>query len=133
MENTQFTIKSFLERFYSFSDAVIKDISLSFRRSGELGKASVELSCRDEESTSADKWINLIIHLKEVVEFAIHESERESYQVLSNELHILKSEDLLFIDFGALVDEPTTSGELRESRFYFVCKDLAWEAVDYRD
>lgn len=123
-----------LERFYNFYDAVVRKISIGYQNSLEEKKIEVILSVRDKQlSFNEDDWVNVVINILGVTQFAFRENERESYQVLSSGLHILNTEKLLYLDFGYFVDTPEYQDEFVESEFYIVGKTLNWKVIDYQE
>lgn len=123
----------FLERFNFFYDSVIRSVRVWFRNENSSTKLSITISTRDKESYADGGWVNVNIEISEVTEFNIAESSRESYQVISDGLHILQSEDLLFFDFGFHTDTPEVSEEFKKSKFYVVGKNLTWIVQAYQE
>ncbi len=128
-------INKFLERFHFFYDSVIRNVKISFINESVAANIEVIISVRDRdnETLENDRWVNVSIEIDEVVEFNFRESSKESYQVLSNGLHILEAESLLYFDFGFHIDAPNNFKEFKKSNFYVVGKNLTWAVEDYQD
>lgn len=126
MEINNSELDKFLKRFCFFYDAVIREVNVSFRSSSSPTKAEFSLSARDESFLANNHWVNIN------VEFSFQENDKKSCQVLSNGLHILYEEGLLYFDFGFFTDKPN-SYEFKESGFYVIGKGFEWTIEDYRE
>lgn len=121
-------ISRFLNRFYYFDDSVIRNIFIQFGH-----KVTLTLSTKDAEEPLNNGWVNVILEINDVTEFSFQESSKESYQVLSNNLHITFSNGLYFLDFGYFIDKPKDLPEYKKSKFYLVGKTLSWKVTDYQE
>jgi hypothetical protein len=124
-------VQKFKERFCSFYDSIIRAVTVEFRNVKSVAKVTVTLSARDLETDSNDNWVNVTIKVSGVSELAFYESPKESYQVLSNGLHILNFENLMCFDFGYHIDEPNNIAEFRESKFYVIGEEFEWIISNY--
>lgn len=120
-----------LERFYGCDDGVIRNVNVFFTTTTRPTQITVILSVRDKEVQSSHSWVNLCLNLTDVKEFRVMDSSKQSYQVLSNGLHIQHFDGFFFIDFGFHVDAPAIASEFRSSNFYFVTRLLSWEVRQY--
>jgi len=125
-------IDGYLERFYQFSDSVIRSIDIRFRNREKLTCVSVEISTRDSEKSEAEQWCNVILTVEGVSEFSFQENSKASYQVISNGINMLKSNGWIYVDFGHL-DSLVDSNEIRKSPAYVVGKDIFWKTMPYRE
>lgn len=126
-------INKFLERFNFFYDSVIRDVRISFRNSSSATNIKVIISTRDKETLENDGWINVLIEINEVVEFNFRESFKESYQVISNDLHILEYEESVYFDFGFHSNTPKIHEEYKKSNFYVIGKRFDWKVEKYQE
>ena len=126
-------IDKFLERFHFFYDSVIRNVKISFRDESVATNIEIIISARDNEYLENDSWVNVNLKIDEVVEFNFRENSKESYQVLSNGLHILETENFLYFDFGFHIDAPDNVEEFKKSSFYVVGKNLTLTIQDYQD
>lgn len=133
MKNNNTETKDFLERFYSFYDSIIREIEVHFRSKLEPTRARIFISSRDKEATSEKNWVNVVIEISEVSDFAFVENSKESYQVLSNGLHILNDHEFIMIDFGYHIETPENYDEFRQSKFFIVGKEMTWSVMDYKE
>jgi len=123
----------FLERFNFFYGSVIRDVKISFRNPSFATNVKIIISTRDKETSESGSWVNVSVEIDKVTEFNFRETSKESYQVLSNGLHILESEGLFYFDFGFHADAPKSSEEFKESNFYIVGQSLNWKSEPYQE
>ena len=125
--------EGFLERFNKFRDSVIRGVHIRFRNPAEVSSISVEISTRDRESSETGEWRNVVLIVEDVSEFSFQESSKASYQVISDGLNILQSDDLIYIDFGHFSDPPDRAVEIRNSPARIIGKHLSWRVEPYRE
>ena len=126
-------INKFLERFNFFYDSVIRDVKISFRSDSSATNIVIIISTRDIETLENDGWVNVKLEINEVEGFDFRENSKESYQLLSNGLHILESDCLFYFDFGFHIDMPKSFKEMKKSKFCVVGKSFDWEVETYRE
>ena len=126
-------INNFLERFNFFYDSIIRDVEIRFRNSSFPAKIKVIISTRDKETKKNEGWVDVKIEITEAVEFNFRESSKESYQVISNGLHIMESDALVYFDFGFHTDVSESPKEFRKSNFYIIGKSFDWAVEDYKN
>jgi hypothetical protein len=125
--------QSFLDRFWSGSDGVIRSFSISFQyRSQEATRGTVTLSVRDSQSQQNEGWVNLVVEMGDVIEFAFREGST-SYQVISSEIHIAQFSSVFFIDFGGCIEQPKDVHGFRASDFYCASRTIYWKVEPYQD
>src|SRR5262245_41367115 len=113
----------FLDRFYSFGDALLRHVEVDYRlRSNPHRKATIVLSCQDRQSSGNKGWINLSLHLEDVTEFQFAEPPQTTFVVISDYVHIAWFQDVAFLDFGGLTDEPKAIEDFRKSPVYVAAK-----------
>ena len=110
-------INNFLKQFNFFYDSVIRRVGISFRNGDFTTNVEVIISTRDSKTVENDSWVNVAIKISEVTEFNFRESSKESYQIISDGLHILESEKSVYFDFGFYSDAPKNSEEIQEIKF----------------
>lgn len=133
MEFNYMEISEFLERFCFFDDAVIREIDINFRNALHLTKVRIVLSARDKTYPLNDHWVNVVIEIEDVINFTFLETDKISYQVLSNGLHIGKAGELISFDFGFFIDAPENFIEYKDSKFYVVGKKFKWSTTEYQE
>jgi hypothetical protein len=128
-------INKFLERFHLFYDSVIRNVKISFQNKSSATSIEIIISARDRDNVILENagWVNVFIEIDEVIEFNFCEYSKESYQVLSNGLHIIEAKNFLYFDFGFHIDVPKNFKEFKKSNFYVVGKNLTWTVKDYQD
>lgn len=119
-----------LARFYGFSDSVIRSVLLEY---GEDGKriVSLEIACRDAESTANEGWVSVRIRMQNVQDFTVRESPQTTLQVLSDGLHIQPMGAGVAIEFGGATEPPQTKGELQKSDGYAIGSEIEMEVGPY--
>jgi hypothetical protein len=126
-------IDEFIERFHSFNDGVIRTILVSYRNSSAGAEAQLGISVRDSASHDNDSWVNVRIKASDVTEFSFHETDKESYQVLSSGLHVTWIDGVFFLEFGDCIDISEEVSEIRKSKFYLAAKLIEWEVAPYQE
>lgn len=124
--------QEFLKRFSDCHDAVMRSFQIVFRyRSQKETKGELTLSLRDSETERNEGWVNLVLELDGITEFALRESA-VSYQVIF-EMHVAEFEGVLFIDFGGCTEQPRDVDGFRASQFYCASKSVVWRLEPYQD
>ena len=124
----------FLDRFYSFGDALLRHIEVDYRsRSNPQMKATIVLSCQDQQASRDNGWTNLSLYLEDVTEFQFAEPPQTTFVVISDYVRIGWFEDVAFLDFGGLTDEPKSIGDFRRSPVYIAAKVVKWEVTSYAE
>jgi hypothetical protein len=113
----------FLERFWSFNDAVIRRIVLDLTRSAAGRRAVIDVMARDQRHN--EDWVLCSIEIRGLVEFEMKEGPKGSYQVLSDGLKMAWQGDLAFLDFGTNSDTPDIE-EIRTGGFYLAGNEVRW-------
>lgn len=132
MKPNRSDIDTFIQRFYSFYDSVIRKIEIKFRNSSQATSVEILISTRDMQTKENGGWVNVLLRIEEVSAFNFCENTKESYQVLSDGLKIGNGDvEVLYFDFGYFDDLPKDSEKLKSSKFYVIGKDFAWEVREY--
>ncbi len=127
---TQADSESVLERFYRFSDGLIRRIDLVFEPNRDDSRATIACSVRDDAAGS--EWVNVIFRVRGLREFTMTEG-RVSYRVLSDGLALGWFEGLVFLDFGPYTSAPSGVDDYRRSGCYFAGHSATWEIVPYNE
>jgi len=114
---------AFLERFWSFNDAVIRRIALDLTRAAAGRRAVIDLMARDRRHN--DDWVMCSLEIRGLDEFVIKEGPRDSHQVLSDGLKMVWQGDLAFLDLGTSSETPDVE-EIRTAGFYLSGHDVSW-------
>jgi hypothetical protein len=125
------SLATFLNRFSSFNDAVLRTAEFRFRSSSNGKRRSiVTLSAQDHESGQG--WSNVKIVIEEVSEFVLQEG-KATCQILSDGLFIKWFGDVVFVLFSGDNCEPVTIDDFRRSTFYVAGRSFSWEASVYSE
>ncbi len=127
---TQDDFERLLNRFYGFSDGVIRGIRLRYQddgtRNGEL-----EVACRDSEATENGGWVSVRLLIRNVQEFTVRERSDTTLQVLSEGLHIRVANDGVGIEFGGTLEFMELTSDLRKSDAFIVGEEIEIEVGPY--
>jgi hypothetical protein len=121
------TLRRFLDRFYSFNDAVIRRLELHYATGHN--RVAVTLSAQDQQSSQG--WCNVVLVVEDVSEIAFREG-KATCQVLSSGLVVTWFDENVWCDFSPDL-EPETTDEFRQSDFYVVGRTLSWRAEPYSE
>jgi hypothetical protein len=124
------TKSKFLDRFYSFNDAVLREIKIAYLLNGKRN-ISVVIATRDAEQTENDGWVCVRLAISQVEDFSFSDSRKSSAQVLSQGVHICCFEESIGVDFGHFVDEPDNRAELESSKFFAIGSGIEWTVEPY--
>jgi hypothetical protein len=118
---------SFLERFYSFNDALLRRVEHSYSPSGHK-QTTITISGRDQQSETGRSNVTLVIH--DVSEIGFREG-KDTRQVLSDGLTVAWFDERVWCDFSPYATEPESLDDFRRSDFYVVGKGLSWRTAPY--
>lgn len=126
----QSNYRKFLNRFYSFNDAVLRTIELSY---GSNGKRSVSatMATRDTSETKNDGWVCVRLAISDASDFRFSDTEKSSAQVLSHGVHICWFDRKVAVDFSNFIDEPGDQSEFLTSSFFAIGSDIEWIVEPY--
>ncbi len=127
---TEDSTASFLERFYSFHDAVLRTIDVGYSEDGTKAVA-ITIATRDANEQDNDGWVSVVLRLEQVSEYSFREEANQGLQVLSDGIHVLWFENHFGVDFGWLMDEPDSLAELRTSKAYACAQAATWSVESY--
>lgn len=122
-------LSAFLNRFCSFSDAVVRRLEHRYFASGRQ-RTTVTVSSQDQQATQG--WSNVVIVIDDVSEVVFREG-MTSCQVLSSGLYITWLDGNLWCDFSPYTSQPSSVEDLRRSDFYVVGKVLTWDVEQFSD
>ena len=115
-----------LQRFGNYNDAVIRYMAVEYRKS----EADLHLAIDAQDTANKESgWTRITLTLRSCSLIRFVQSSRESYQVLSNGMHIIFAGGMIGIDLGHFVDSPESLNELQQSPCCGVGKDLFWAAA----
>ena len=126
-------ISGFLQRFNLFHDAIIRHLQVTFRFRNPITTARIIISVRDSQTMANEGWVNLRFELTDVKEFRFVESRTLVTYTVIYEAHIASFDDLFFLDFGGLTDDPASAQDCRKSDFYIATKKAEWEVEPYQE
>lgn len=126
--------RHFLEQFNHCYDGLVQRIQFQFAPTEALGRASLTLSVqRPITRQIKNGWVNVRLAIKEVEEFSLRESAKESCRVLSSGLQIEMFGGLLFFDFAPYSLSPGGVEDYRRSGFYIAGRSFSWKVEEYSE
>jgi hypothetical protein len=123
------SIDSFLSRFGTFNDSVLRKVEHRFAANGSR-QAEVVISAQDQRVELG--WSNVIISFADVFEFLFREG-KSTRQVLSDGLKIVLLDGKLWCDFSPYSTEGESIDDFRRSDFYVVAAGINWDVVGYSE
>lgn len=126
--------RKLLTRFNHCYDGVLRGVRFRFAPTAPVTRASVTLSVRQPARKGIrEQWVNIRLLIKDVKEYAIRESDRESCRILSGGLQVWVYRDLLFFDFSPYSVTPKGVDDYRRSGFYIAGRSFAWKVEAYSE
>jgi len=124
--------RQFLELFNHCYDGVVRRIQFRFTPGEAFGEAHLTVSVqRPVSRRSKYSWVNVRLTIREVEEFSVRESPKESCRVLSSGLHIEAFNGLLFFDFAPYSLNPRGVEDYRLSGLYIAGRSFSWKVQEY--
>lgn len=125
----QSSVRTFLDRFNSFNDAIVRRIEHRFGVSGHQ-RTTLTVSSQDEQSETG--WSNVVIVVENVFEITFREG-KSTRQILSDGLTISWFKDDVWCDLSPYASNPAAVNEFRRSDFYVAGKSLTWRVEEYSE
>ena len=124
----------FLKHFNHCYDGIVRRIQFRFAPTEAFGRAYLTLSVqRPITRRIKNGWVNVRMAITEVEEFALRESSKESFRVLSSGLQIEVFNGLLFFDFAPYSVSPRGLEDYRRSGFYIAGRSFSWKVEEYSE
>jgi hypothetical protein len=126
----QSTVGEFLDRFYSFNDAVLRKLEVTYMKDGERN-VTVWIASRDANETRNDGWVCVRLVISRVQDFCFAEAGNMTAALISNGVHICWFAGIVGLDFGHFVDPPADMVELKSSKFFTTGSSVEWMVEPY--
>ena len=110
------------EQFYNFHDALL----LSFKF--EYQSAEFVMLARDEND-----WKKVVLHIKDIKEFKIHEKSNVAWNVLSMGIAMMESENLYHFSFDPYTLVPNGVEDYKKSNFYIAATDFEFKVYNLQE
>jgi hypothetical protein len=120
----------FLERFYGFSDSVIRSISLRYLDNGSRD-LEIHIATRDSQTEENDGWVCVEILIKGVLEMTLRETAKTTNQVLPGGIHLREFNGSFGVEFGGAIDLPQSVHDLKSSDAYAVGSEVSFKVRAY--
>ncbi|MCP4597139.1 hypothetical protein [Neptuniibacter sp.] len=133
MEELTFSNAStFLQRFQSFHDALVREARMQFMTKHSLTRAEVTLSVQDTGKKSNESWVNLTFKIDNVASFKLLEGPKTTCVVIT-ELKIGFFEDKIYLDFSPYTEKPEGVGDFEKSDFLIAGERCVWVMSPYTE
>jgi hypothetical protein len=126
----QTTASEFLERFYSFNDAVLRKVEIYYAKEGDRS-VTVWVATRDAKETANDGWVCVRLVISRAQDFCFADAANTTAAVISNGVHISLLPGVVGLDFGHFVDPPDDLAELKSSKFFAIGSSVDWTVEAY--
>ena len=126
----QNTTGEFLDRFYSFNDAVLRKLEVSYAEGGERS-ATVWIATRDAKETTNSGWVCVRLVISQVQDFCFSDAANTTAAVFSNGVHVCWFGGIIGLDFSHFVNPPESVAELKSSRFFAIGSSAEWIVESY--
>jgi hypothetical protein len=126
----QHSAEEFLNRFYRFSDSLIRSLTMRYCDDGSR-YVEICIATRDAKSLLEDQWVCVILTIHNVTEFGLKETRNTTNQVLSDGLHIQVIDGFIGVEFGGLPDKPRSIEEFRSSDGYIIADGISFDIEPY--
>jgi hypothetical protein len=127
---TKSTSNEFSNRFYSFNDAVLRKLEISYAEGGKRS-VTVWIATRDAKETTNNGWVCVRLVVSQVQDFCFAEAANTTAAVFSNGVHVCWFAGIVGLDFSHFVDPPESITELKTSKFFAIGSSAEWTVEPY--
>lgn len=121
---------AFLERFYSFTDAVLRKVEIAYANDGGR-TVKVWVATRDAKAMANDGWVCVRLVVSRVQDFCFADTANTTAAVITNGIHLCWFSGSVGLDFGHFVDPPEDLIELKSSRLFVIGTLASWIVEAY--
>ena len=124
------TASEFLDRFYSFTDTLLRKVEICYTKGGERS-VTVWVAARDAKQTANEGWVCVRLVISQAQDFCFADAANTTAVVISNGVHICWFDGVVALDFGHFVDPPDNLAELKTSKFFVTGSSVDWTVEAY--
>jgi hypothetical protein len=128
--HTQDDANRFIDRFYGFSDSLIRAILLQYLEGG-IFNLEISIATRDSLTHEDSGWVCVKILMQNIKEVLFRQNPHMTNQLISHGIHLQQYDNMFGLEFGGAADAPRTLSELRTSDAYTVASTVAFEIEPY--
>ena len=117
-------INSIFKNFSNFEDSIIRNIKIEYAEDGSKNFSILVYSQYMWEKYN-NLWKEVEIIIKDVVTYRVHEPLQTTAQVISNGIHIIFFNELIYLEFGDFADPPQSFEEAMSSNTFVIGKSIS--------
>lgn len=117
-------INSIFNNFSNFEDSIIRNIKIEYAEDGSKNFSILVYSQYMWEKYN-NLWKEVEIIIKDVVTYRVHEPLQTTAQVISNGIHIIFFNELIYLEFGDFADPPQSFEEAMSSNTFVIGKSIS--------
>ena len=117
-------INSIFNNFSNFEDSIIRNIKIEYAEDGSKNFSILVYSQYMWEEYN-NVWKEVEIIIKDVVTYRVHEPLQTTAQVISNGIHIIFFNELIYLEFGDFADPPQSFEEAMSSNTFVIGKSIS--------
>ena len=117
-------INSIFKNFSNFEDSIIRNIKIEYTEDGSKNFSILVYSQYMWEKYN-NLWKEVEIIIKDVVTYRVHEPLHTTAQVISNGIHIIFFNELIYLEFGDFADPPQSFEEAMSSNTFVIGKSIS--------
>ena len=117
-------INSIFNNFSNFEDSIIRNIKIEYAEDGSKNFSILVYSQYMWEKYN-NLWKEVEIIIKDVVTYRVHEPLQTTGQVISNGIHIIFFNELIYLEFGDFADPPQSFEEAMSSNTFVMGKSIS--------
>ena len=117
-------INSIFKNFSNFEDSIIRNIKIEYTEDGSKNFSILVYSQYMWEEYN-NVWKEVEIIIKDVVTYRVHEPLQTTAQVISNGIHIIFFNELIYLEFGDFADPPQSFEEAMSSHTFVLGKSIS--------
>ena len=110
--------------FSNFEDSLIRNIKIEYAEDGSKNFSILVYSQYMWEKYN-NVWKEVEIIIKDVVTYRVHEPLHTTAQVISNGIHIIFFDELIYLEFGDFADPPKSFEEAMSSNTFVIGKSIS--------
>ena len=117
-------INSIFNNFSNFEDSIIRNIKIEYAEDGSKNFSILVYSQYMWEKYN-NSWKEVEIIINDVVTYRVHEPLQTTAQVISNGIHIIFFNELIYLEFGDFADPPQSFEEAMSSNTFVIGKSIS--------
>ena len=117
-------INSVFNNFSNFEDSIIRNIKIEYTEDGSKNFSILVYSQYMWEKYN-NVWKEVEIIIKDIVTYRVHEPLHTTAQVISNGIHIIFFDELIYLEFGDFADPPQSFEEAMSSNTFVMGNSIS--------